>query len=172
MSERRHYPRLNADVLWRSAGLRAPRRPVADMSLGGMRVYSDELVPVGDRIQMELLVPGEAPIELLARVVRVHILPPSGPAFCDVSLEFLTMTSEARRRLADRLLPAPCAPRLSEPRVDEQHGQEVRDVEHQHGAERLPEPSARAPLARGPDGDRHVCEQDRDKNELLHRALH
>jgi hypothetical protein len=172
MSERRHYPRLHADVLWRSAGLRAPQRPVADMSLSGVRVYSDELVPIGDRLQLQLMLPDEAPIELLARVVRVHILPPSGPAFCDVSLEFLTMTGEARRLLEKRLSPPSRATCHSQPRVHEHHCHEVDHVEDQHREECLREPSTCAALARGPDGDRHVCDQDGDEDELLHRTFH
>jgi hypothetical protein len=103
MTDRRHYPRLNANMLWRSAGLRAPRRPLSDLSVSGALVYSDDLPPVGARLELELLVPGEARIEVVARVVRVSILPPSGPAFCDVALEFLGMTEEAKRRLVERL---------------------------------------------------------------------
>jgi hypothetical protein len=162
--DRRHYPRLRAEMLWRSAGLRAPQRPVADVSLGGARVYSDELVHVGARLELQLLLPQGVPIDLFARVVRVHILPPSGPAFCDVALEFLAMSDEARTLLG-RALPLPA----SEPRVEEQHEAEVEDVEDQHHEERLLEPPARISLACGPDGDRHICKQNREEDELLHR---
>src|SRR5437879_909395 len=125
MMDRRHYPRLAANVLWRSAGLRAPRRPAVDASLSGMRVYSDEMVPVGARLELEILVPGETAIEIFARVVRVGMLPPSGPAFCDVALEFLNIPGEARDRLAGCLHAAHLPPPPSQPRVDEQHCDEI-----------------------------------------------
>ncbi len=101
--DRRHYPRLNAHVFWRSPGLRGPRRQVKDVSLGGMRMYSDESIPVGTRLELELLMPedrpGTAPIELLARVVWVDFLPGSEPARCDVAVEFLDVPESARERL-------------------------------------------------------------------------
>jgi hypothetical protein len=164
-TDRRHHPRLRADVLWRSAELRAARRPVVDASQGGMRVYSDQLVPVGARFELELLIPGESGVYLLARVVRVSSLPQHSPSFCEVAFEFLAMTSEARGRLAA------CfgVGRPSQPGVDEQHGHQVCDVEEEHDEECLLQPSARVLLVRGPDGDRQVCDQNRDQDELLHR---
>jgi hypothetical protein len=150
-------------VLWHSAALRAPHSPVADVSLGGARVYSDDLVYVGARIDVELVLPDGATIALGVRVVRVHILRASGPAFCEVALEFLTLSGEARGRLARVLLPP-----ASQPRVEEEHEDEVGEVEDQHREEGLLEPSSRVRFACGPDGDRHICEQNRDQNELLH----
>lgn len=97
--DRRHYPRLNAHVFWRSPGLSGPRRPVKDVSLGGMRVYSDENIPIGTRVELELLLPGEATLELLARVVWVEFLPGGDPARCDVAVEFLDVPEQARDRL-------------------------------------------------------------------------
>lgn len=102
--DRRHYPRLNAHVFWRSPGLSGPRRPVKDVSLGGMRIYSDESIPVGTRLELELLLPGEAEtLELLARVVWVELLPGGQPARCDVAVEFLDVPEQARGRLVSVL---------------------------------------------------------------------
>ena len=101
--DRRQYPRLNAHVFWRSPGLTGPRRPVKDVSLGGMRMYSDETIPVGTRLELELLVPGEGTLELLARVVWVELLPNSQPARCDVAVEFLDVPEAAREQLAAAL---------------------------------------------------------------------
>jgi hypothetical protein len=132
-----------------------------------MRVQSDELVPVGAQLALEVLLPGEEAIELLARVVRVGILPPTVPALCDVALQFVDVPDDAMDRLAERLRD----PRLwaSEPGVDEEHRGEVRRLEHQHQKERLLQPPARARLARGPNGDDHIREQNGDQDELLHR---
>jgi hypothetical protein len=101
--DRRHYPRLNANVFWRSPGLRGPRRPVKDVSLGGMRMYSDESIPVGTRLKLELLMPGEATLELLAQVVWVEFLPSGQPARCDVAVEFLDVPEQAKDRLLTAL---------------------------------------------------------------------
>lgn len=150
-------------MLWRSDGLRAPHRPVMDASLGGVRVYSDELVTIGAQFDIELLPPsGEAPIALPVRVVRVGIQPPSGPSFCDVSLQFMTLTPDARRRL-DAALTSD-----SEPRVNDQDCEQVEDVEGEHCHERLLQAAARPALTRTPDGNGHVCEENGDQNELLH----
>lgn len=107
--DRRHYPRLNAHVFWRSPGLRGPRRPVKDVSLGGMRMYSDESIPVGTRLELELLLPGEGTLELLARVVWVELLPAGEPARCDVAVEFLDVPERARG-LLDAVLSQAGAP--------------------------------------------------------------
>lgn len=149
-------------MLWHSSGLRAPRRPVLDASLGGVRVYSDELVAVGAQVDIELMMPGQAPIALPARVVRVGIQPPSGPSFCDVSLQFVKMPEEARRRLNAALSS------VSEPRVDEEDCQQVHHVEREHCDEGLLQASTRAAFASAPDGNGHVCEKNGDQNELLH----
>lgn len=97
--DRRHYPRLNAHVLWRSPRLSGPRRPANNVSLGGMRMYSDENIPVGTRLELELLLPGEEALHLLARVVWVDFLPGGQPAPCDVAVEFLDVPERTRTRL-------------------------------------------------------------------------
>lgn len=183
MIDRRQYPRLSANVIWRSAGLDAPLRPTKDISFGGMLVYSDEAVPVGARLEIDLLEPEDAAIELDARVVRVEPLPAGAVARYDVALEFLDVPRSAKSRLAVLLgvdLPAPSVPgvpgvsrvsrvsRVSEPRVHEEKREEVHGVEHQHEEERLLQTPESVPLPGGPDGDGHVREQDRDQDDLLH----
>lgn len=169
MNERRHYPRVQANVLWRAAGLRAPRAPSVDMSLGGMLVYSDEPLDRGARLEIEILLPDEDTIEVEARVVRVDVMPTGSPARFDVALEFLGVRDEARARLARQLARWLGEP-ASEARVDEQEPEEVHGVEHQHGDQRLAEAPTSAPLSRGPDRDSHVREQNRDQEDLLHRS--
>ena len=181
MSDRRRYPRFDAHVLWRSAGLLTPRHPVVDMSLGGMLVYSDESMAVGARLEIEILVPDGPTIELAARVVRVDVLLAGSPARFDVALEFLDVSEEAKDRLAGRLgrelggktlVVNPsvehASEHASEARIDEQQRHEVDDVEDRHGAECLLQPPKSVPLAGGPDGDCHVGEQNRDQEYLLH----
>lgn len=102
-SDRRHFPRLKAHVYWRTPGLRGLPRPVVDVGLGGMRMYSDETVTVGTELELELLLPDACTIEVLARVVRVDVLPPGAPAHCDVALEFLDVPVTEMGRLSEAM---------------------------------------------------------------------
>lgn len=99
----RRYPRLDAHVVWRAAGLGVPRQPAVNTSLGGMLVYSDESLELGRVLELELLGRDGVVIDLHARVVRVDALPAAAPARFDVALEFIDVPSEARARLAERL---------------------------------------------------------------------
>lgn len=96
--ERRQFPRLRAPVLWRMAGLRSRFRSV-DVSLGGMRIYSDDRLDIGAHVELELLVDGEDGVEVTARVVWIEPLGKDGPAAYDVGLEFLEVTDAAKRHL-------------------------------------------------------------------------
>jgi hypothetical protein len=51
--DRRRYRRVQAPILVRPAGLRSwvAARRVNDISLGGIRTYADELVPIGRRLE-------------------------------------------------------------------------------------------------------------------------
>ena len=100
--DRRRFPRLNAPVYWRSPGLRGPRRPAVDVSMGGLRMYSDDAVKVGERLELELFLNDES-IKFLARVVWLDELPDASPAKFDVGLEFLDVPVAVRGKLAAAL---------------------------------------------------------------------
>ena len=101
-SDRRIYPRLKVPMLWRSPGMVARLRMV-DVSLGGARVYSDDRLKLGTRVDLELLASPGSTVQVLARVVWIDELGPSGPARYDVGLEFLEVPEEMRSRLASIL---------------------------------------------------------------------
>src|SRR5512143_2296630 len=96
--DRRRYRRLNAPLYWRGAGLRSAWKGV-DVSLGGIRIYSDDVFEIGTRIELELLAAGDETIEFNARVVWVDVLPAGAPALYDVGLEFLELSDGAKRHL-------------------------------------------------------------------------
>ena len=98
MSDRRRYRRLNAPVYWRVSGLRSAFKPV-DVSLGGMRMYSDDAFEIGARFELEVLVRDEGPVEFDVRVVWLEVLPAGAPARYDVGLEFLELSDAARHHL-------------------------------------------------------------------------
>jgi hypothetical protein len=82
-------------MLWRSPGMVARLRMV-DVSLGGARVYSDERLKLGTRVDLELLASPGSTVQVLAHVVWIDELEPGGPARYDVGLEFLEVPEEMR----------------------------------------------------------------------------
>ena len=89
-------------MLWRSPGMVAQLRMI-DVSLGGARVYSDDKLKLGTRLDLELLSSPGSTVQVLARVVWIDELEAGGPARYDVGLEFLGVPEEMRSRLASIL---------------------------------------------------------------------
>ena len=85
---RRQYPRLHAPVFFRLARFRSTRYPVVNVGLGGLSVYSDEPLKVGERLDVELLLSEENVFDCLVRVAWVSALE-NGPAPYDIGLELL-----------------------------------------------------------------------------------
>jgi len=105
--ERRQYRRLQAPVYCRPAGvsLLARRRQPQDLSLGGVRVYSDDRYRVGELMKMEFFVPDVPPVTYTAQVVWIDALPAGQPAKFDVGLKFVDLSPEALRFLTTVLDP-------------------------------------------------------------------
>jgi c-di-GMP-binding flagellar brake protein YcgR len=106
VDDRRKYPRVNAPVFCRPIGKPLfGRRKAADVSLGGMRLFSDEAPDVGDRLKLELFVSGEEALSCSVEVVWVERLPDGSPAKFDVGVRFVELSAELRERLAAVLKP-------------------------------------------------------------------
>lgn len=107
MSDRRRYPRIQAEIICRPAGnpLFHHMRNTQDISLGGMRVYSDEDFLVGSRLDLDVLVPGQQPVRCWAIVVWRSALAAGAPARFDVGLKFTDMAPSDVQRLAGVLVP-------------------------------------------------------------------
>lgn len=100
-SERREFPRLNAPLFCRPRGLSIfKERPPRDVSLGGARIYSDDPVRVGTRLEIELFLPDGTSVTAGVEAVWVDELPPNAPARFDVGLKFLELKLEDKARLA------------------------------------------------------------------------
>ena len=91
---RRRYPRVKTPMFCRTARFRRTRRPVVDVGLGGVRVYSDEKFRQGERLDLELCLPEGEPLMCLMRVAWLRELGPTGPAVYDVGLELLEVRGE------------------------------------------------------------------------------
>ncbi len=100
-SERRKFPRLNAPLFFRPRGLSLfQERPPRDVDLGGARIYSDDPVKIGARLEVELFLPDEPTVTAGVEVVWVDELPADAPARYDVGLKFLELKLEDRARLS------------------------------------------------------------------------
>jgi len=87
-------------MLWRSPGVVANLSRTVNMSLSGARVFSDERLRIGARLEIELLAAPDEIVAVLARVVWIDELEAGGPARFDVGLEFLEVPETMMSRLA------------------------------------------------------------------------
>ncbi len=75
------------------------REPV-DISLGGLRIFSDEERKVGELLKMEFFLPDTPPVTYTAEVVWVENLDgDEAPAKYDVGLKFIQLEPEALKAL-------------------------------------------------------------------------
>jgi c-di-GMP-binding flagellar brake protein YcgR len=101
MDERRRFRRIQAPVFCRPAGLRifSKHEETVDLSRGGVRVYSDLDMSVGERLTLELFSAGAQQVSFQAEVVWIERLPDGGAAKYDVGLKFLTLDLAAHALL-------------------------------------------------------------------------
>ena len=69
----------------------ARQREPVDVSLGGVRIFSDEALRVGELLKMEFFLPDVPPVTYTAEVVWVEALGPGSPARYDVGLKFIQL---------------------------------------------------------------------------------
>jgi hypothetical protein len=95
--DRRRERRIRAPVYCRPAGadfLARQREPV-DVSLGGIRIYSDDALAVGELLNMEFFLLDTPPVTYTARVVWIEALAKGAPARFDVGLKFIQLEPAA-----------------------------------------------------------------------------
>ncbi len=106
-AERRRYKRLNAPVFCKplgransgASGAPESKLDVQDISLGGVRVYTDDRHTEGDRLELELWLPDGDGITLDTTVVWVEKLPADAPARFEVGLRFVDVAKKDLERL-------------------------------------------------------------------------
>lgn len=99
--ERRRFKRLHAPVLCRPAGaaLVKGERTVQDISMGGVRVYTDDPHQVGERLELELFLPDATQLILEVEVVWVDALAGDALAKFEVGMRFLELPKSEQGRL-------------------------------------------------------------------------
>jgi hypothetical protein len=99
--ERRKYRRIQVALYCRPAGvnyLERQRQPI-DVSLGGVRIFSDEPMVVGALLKMEFFLLDVEPVTYTAEVVWIESLPAGAPAKFDVGLKFIQLDPGALQLL-------------------------------------------------------------------------
>jgi Tfp pilus assembly protein PilZ len=105
--ERRRFRRIQAQIYCRPAGMKLlQHRAPIDLSMGGLRIYSDERFPIGDALRLEVFLPDAVPVTFTAEVVWITALPAGAPAKFDVGLKFTEVDPTGMRLLAKVLGPA------------------------------------------------------------------
>jgi len=104
-NNRRRYPRLAAPVFFRPAGpaFLHHKRATIDISLGGLRVYSDDDLKVGTPLEIDLLLDETTTARCWVRIAWIDRLPASAGAAFDVGLEFTDIAEADRQLLLDAL---------------------------------------------------------------------
>lgn len=101
--DRRQFPRLSSQVYYRVGKSQSLRQRVSNISLGGVRIYSDTRWDVNEEVELELHFPNGFSGKGSARVVWIKELPPDSGASYDVGLEFLEFPEEAIDELKETL---------------------------------------------------------------------
>jgi hypothetical protein len=76
-----------------------PRRQVNNLSIGGVRIYSDEPLDIGQTLELEFVLPHGINIDVAARVIWIKKQPPGSEGVYDVGLEFLNLSDAALKEL-------------------------------------------------------------------------
>lgn len=99
--ERRKYKRLHAPVLCRPLGaaLVKSEQQVQDISMGGVRVYTDDRHQVGEHLELELFLPEGEAVTLDTQVMWVDALGADAPAKFEIGLRFVDLPEIDRERL-------------------------------------------------------------------------
>jgi len=86
-------------VLYHIARKPAKRQRVSNLSLGGVRIFSDECLDIGQELDLEFFLPNGSVLEARARVVWLKELPPGSKGVYDVGLEFVALQAKAKKEL-------------------------------------------------------------------------
>jgi Tfp pilus assembly protein PilZ len=102
-TERRRFKRLHAPVLCRPLGAalvaQGGEREVQDISMGGVRVFTDDQHKLGEHLELELFLPEGEALTLDTLIVWIDPLEPNAPAKFELGLQFVELSAEDAKRL-------------------------------------------------------------------------
>jgi hypothetical protein len=112
-ADRRRFRRVQAPVLCRPIGRKLfgarDKGDAIDISQGGLRIYADDPMSPGDRLEIELFLPDGSTVECEVEIVWVEELTMGQPARFDMGLRFLDASADLIDRLGTVLLASPAA---------------------------------------------------------------
>jgi hypothetical protein len=99
--QRPYYPRLLTPVYWTAVvGVPFIRRKMPVEDLGGVRVFLDEKLKEGARLEIEVFLPDLTTVVCRVEVAWVDRLPEGSPAAFEVGLKFTAITPSDRQRIS------------------------------------------------------------------------
>src|SRR5258706_15203752 len=106
--ERRKFRRLTAPVFYRPVGVSLLRRlrgkddreRAIDFSLGGVRIFSDDQLKVGSRLDLDLFLSDDTTLPTKAVGVWVHEPAAGAPAKYQAAVGFETVDDRYHQRLS------------------------------------------------------------------------
>jgi c-di-GMP-binding flagellar brake protein YcgR len=97
--ERRRFPRVKAEVYYREPRVAPLKRPIYDISLGGVRIHCDEKLKKNQQLELEFFLPNGYVLVAIARVVWIRELPEGSNAVYAVGMEFMHLNPDAAGEL-------------------------------------------------------------------------
>ncbi|MDR4509979.1 MAG: PilZ domain-containing protein [Candidatus Brocadiaceae bacterium] len=97
---KRQYLRVNVPIINRPASFTSSRTPIHNIGLGGIRVYSDDKIKLGELLELELFLPDNTSFVCKAKVVWQKPLPEGAKAKYDLGLQFTEVPSDIMKRLS------------------------------------------------------------------------
>ncbi len=104
--DRRRFSRVNAPIYFSYSSRFLPSLPVSNVSLGGVRMFSDEKIAVGKRLNLTVTLPRGGMIECRGEVVWVKGLPEDSEANYDLGISFTDIAPSDRVALGEYLADA------------------------------------------------------------------
>ena len=86
-------------MFYRAQKISAEKQRVSNLSLVGVRIYSDERLNVGERLELEFFLPDASTVEARAKVAWIKEMPEGAEAVYDVGMEFVELGEDATEKL-------------------------------------------------------------------------
>ncbi len=91
VNDRRRFRRVKTPILCQSFHFSLQRERIIDISLGGIRTFTDKKYKVGKKLDIELLLPDKSGIKCTVKVVWIDTLPEGSHSLYEIGLEFLKL---------------------------------------------------------------------------------
>ena len=97
--KKRRYPRLNVPVLYKNTKIIGQKHKAPNISLGGMRIYSNSYYQKGQSVNIELSLPSGQTAIALTRVAWIDSYTKDSNALYDIGLKFIHIPPNVLREL-------------------------------------------------------------------------